>query len=119
MRIHLVFHVSLLEHATDDPFPGQRADPPPPVEVDGEEEYHVYEILDFRTFGRWRNLQFQVKWAVHDRPTREDPGIDGLQAIDRFHALTLESHAPSPSNQVRSPELLSSGGVLLNVWGEP
>ena len=61
MRIHPVFHVSLLEHAAGDPFPGQRQQPPPPVIVDGEEEYYVDDILDSRIFSRWKKLQYLVK----------------------------------------------------------
>jgi len=30
----------------DDPLVGQRTDPPPPVEVDGEEEYQVASLED-------------------------------------------------------------------------
>ena len=49
-RIHLVFHVSLLERAADDPFPGQPRD----------------EVLDSRRLsGRWRKLQHLVKWSCH------------------------------------------------------
>jgi hypothetical protein len=46
IRIHNVFHVSLLSFANGDPYPGQYLPPPPPVEVDGEEEYEGDEILD-------------------------------------------------------------------------
>ena len=38
VQIHPVFHVSLLEHAASDPYPGQIAPPPPAVIVDGEQE---------------------------------------------------------------------------------
>ena len=97
MRIHPVFHVSLLEHAADDPFPGQRAEPPPPVMVDGEEEQYVDGILDSREYGRWRKLQYLIKWAGEDRPTWEaTENVNSLQAIDRFHALYPGKPGPLP-----------------------
>jgi hypothetical protein len=88
MQVHPVFHVSLLEHAANNPFPGQWLPPPPPVEVDGEEEYHVDEILDSREFGRWKKLRYLVKWTGYDQPGWESAeNVNGLRAVDRFHAL--------------------------------
>ena len=95
MQIHPVFHVSLLEHAAQDPFPGQRQPPPPPVVVDGEEEHYVDEVLDSRLFGRWKKLQYLIKWTGDDHPTWEDAAaMDELQAVDRFHAR--HPHKPGP-----------------------
>ena len=44
MKIHPVFHVSLLEPATTDPLPGQIQPPPPPTIIDDELEYKVDEL---------------------------------------------------------------------------
>src|SRR5260221_12168417 len=44
--VHLVFHVSQLEPAQPNPFPLQQQPPPPPLQIDGESEYEVSEILD-------------------------------------------------------------------------
>ena len=78
------------------PFPGQRADPPPPVDVD-EVGYLVDEVLDSREHGRWRKLQYLVKWSGYDRPTWEDAeNVNGLRAIDRFHALYTGKPGPFP-----------------------
>ena len=46
IRIHPVFHVSLLRPTTTDPVPRQLQPPLPPVEVDGIEEWEVEEIVD-------------------------------------------------------------------------
>jgi hypothetical protein len=41
MKIHLAFHVSLLELYHASTIPGIIHDPPPPIEVDSEHEYEV------------------------------------------------------------------------------
>jgi hypothetical protein len=66
IRVHKVLPTVLLEPATNNPYPGQRVAPPPPVEVDGEEEWEVERILDSRMFRR--RLQYLVKWTGHDLP---------------------------------------------------
>jgi hypothetical protein len=64
LRIHPVFHVSLLRPYKDPmTFPGQsRPDPPPPaVTIEDHSEYEVERILDHRTH---RNrTEFLVKWV--------------------------------------------------------
>ena len=44
--VHPVFHVSMLEPAASSSIPNRTKEPPPPVEVDGEIEYEIAEILD-------------------------------------------------------------------------
>jgi len=39
MKIHDVFQVSLLDLAANNPLEGQIIPPPPPVEVEGEDEW--------------------------------------------------------------------------------
>jgi hypothetical protein len=50
LRIHPVHHVSLLDPVAEDPLPGQRVTPPPPVEVDGDQEYQVERVEDSRVY---------------------------------------------------------------------
>ena len=63
MKIHPVFHVSLLTPASNPDlpnFPERHVPPPPPVEVKGQEEWVVREILDSRRHGRSRQLQYHI-----------------------------------------------------------
>ena len=70
-RIHLVFNVNMLRLASSDPLPSQPQDDnePEPIEVDGEEEYVVEEIVEER--GRGRRKQYLVKWEGYPDPTWE------------------------------------------------
>jgi hypothetical protein len=60
MKVHPVFHVSLLyPHPTDD-F-NQRPTPPPPVVTpEGEEEYKVDKIINSRKVGC--KVEYRVRW---------------------------------------------------------
>jgi hypothetical protein len=84
LRIYRVLPVSLLDPVIEDPLEGQEIPPPPPVEVDGEEEYQVSGIEDNRVY---RNqLQYLVQWTGYDSLTWELAKFDdGLQAVGEFH----------------------------------
>ena len=52
--VHPIFHISQLEVSHPNTFPGRIQSPPPPVEVDGEIEYEIAEILDSKLDRRRR-----------------------------------------------------------------
>ena len=60
MKVHPVFHVSLLHPKSTDVFPQQVPVPPHPVKVDDHDEYVVEKILDRRIFRG--KPQFLVDW---------------------------------------------------------
>ena len=48
MKVHPAFHISLLETYQGNPLPSQVKPLPPPIEIDGNKEYELEEILDSR-----------------------------------------------------------------------
>jgi len=93
IQIHRVQPVSHLDPVTDDPLVGQRREPPPPIEVDGEEEYQVSSVEDSRVY---RNqLQYLVRWTGYDSLTWQPAKfVDGLQAVDEFHQRYPQKPGP-------------------------
>ena len=84
MKIHNVFDLSLLDLAANNPLEGQIIPPPPPVDVEAEDEWQVQEILDSK-FIRNR-LRYLVKWESYDKTTWEPAeSINELHAVDEFH----------------------------------
>lgn len=97
IRIHPVQHISLLDPVAQDPFPGQVIAPPPPVEVDGDEEYFVEQVLDARI--RYRRLEYLVRWTGYEETSWERAeNVNGLKAVDDFHARYPDKPGPLPED---------------------
>jgi len=93
IRIHRVQHVSLLDAVVEDPLEGQVVLSPPPVEVDGEEEYQVSSVEDSRVYRR--QLQYLIRWTGCDSLTWEPATfVDGLRAVEEFHQRYPEKPGP-------------------------
>ena len=85
MKIHPVFHVSLLSPVPQHPHPDHIPPPAPPIEVEGEEEYEVEEILDSKKF---RNrLKYLVQWTGWNDPTWEyaEYVTNAKERVAEFH----------------------------------
>jgi hypothetical protein len=93
MKCHNVFYVSLLEPATDDTYPGQNTEPPPLVEIDGEDEYLIEAVLDSRIYQR--TLQYLIKWVGYDLPDWEPAELHSKsEAIHTFHKKYANKPGP-------------------------
>ena len=88
-RVHPVFHVSQLEPVTPNPIPNRTQSPPPPIEVEGEEEFEIAEVLDSKLDRRYRRcpLRYYIRWQ----------GYEG----------TDEEFAWVSANEIHAEELLS------------
>src|SRR6266446_4725159 len=87
--VHLVFHVSQLEPTQPNLFPLQQQPPPLPLEVDGEMEYEVSEILDSKLDRCCRpdnRLHYLVCWVGYEGTDEETSWIS---AQDLTHSPEL------------------------------
>jgi hypothetical protein len=101
IKIHPVINVSRLRPYAEPTIPGQATSEPPPVEINGELEYEVEQILDSRIY---RNrFQYLVKWKGYTEEHNTWEPIDNVTnaqaAIDEFH----RTH-PSAPRRLRSLE---------------
>ena len=87
MRIHNVFHVSLLDKYRE-PVEGQKPPEPAPIVVgEDDEEWEVERILDSRR--RHRKLQYLVQWAGYNHiQTSWEPAENlenAAETVEEFH----------------------------------
>jgi hypothetical protein len=86
MKIHDVFHVSLLEEFKEDTFGRKPQKLPPIIAEDGEEEYEVQEIMDSRIYKK--RLQYLLRWKGYGPEDDEwvyAEDINGPEIINDFH----------------------------------
>jgi transposase InsO family protein len=86
LRIHPVVNVTRLRPYVP-PIPGQQVQPPPPIELDGEPEWEVSQILDARL--RRGRLQFLVRWKGftpdHDSWEPEENVAHAPKLVEEFY----------------------------------
>ena len=87
MKVHPVFHVSLLEPYRESSFPGRVQSPPPSIEIENHEEYEVEKVLDSRR--KWGKLEYLVHWCGYDINERTWEPTQNLanapQKVQEFH----------------------------------
>jgi len=59
MAIHNTFHISLFEPYQYNRFPSQNKEPHPPIQIEGENEYELEQIIDSRL--HYNKLQYRAK----------------------------------------------------------
>ena len=88
MAIQNTFHIFLLKPYQDNQFPSQIKEPPPPIQIEGEDEYELDEIIDSRL--HYNQLQYRAKWKgyspEHDKVWYPAVNFNNAEhTVQRFH----------------------------------
>jgi transposase InsO family protein len=110
--IHNRFHTELLRLSPQDPWPSQRNPAPPAaVEVNGEQEWHIEEILC--ADGRNMDRVAWCKWAGFEKPAATDlENVKDTAALDRWEAVW----GPIGENDGPRERYLTATGRLRARW---
>jgi hypothetical protein len=99
MRIHNMFHVSLLSEAKEDTdFHRQQVKPPPVLTEEGEEEYEVERIINWEQ--RKGGLYYQIRWVGYGPHEDTMERAEKIAELSEIMQIFLKEHptAPIPSN---------------------
>jgi hypothetical protein len=97
MKIHPIFHVSLLEPCRENILPNRVQPPPPPIIIDNGNKWEVEEILDSRIFRR--HLQYKVRWKGY---SNSNDSWEPLEPLEHSLDLLHEFHTRYPTKRLPS-----------------
>ena len=98
-KIHPVFHVDLLTPYKETVFHGVNYTRPPPDLINDQEEYEVEQILDSRTKGRTRKVQYLVKWVGY--PDSDNQWLDAEQLTADDAIKEFKKRHPNTITHIR------------------
>ena len=97
--VHPVYHVSMLEPHIPSTIPNRVAEPPPPLEIEGEIEYEIAEILDTKIDRRrCCKLLYLVRWTGYEGTDEETSWLpaDELARAPEFVADFHKAYPDKP-----------------------
>ena len=112
LRIHLVVNVRRIVKYREQ-VEGQKKIPPPPVEVAGEKEYEVEEILDRQE--RREKTKYLVKWKGY---TAEENTWEGLENLKNTRGKVEEFEKGRFEEEIRRIRMKKGKEIKLNLEAE-
>ena len=113
MRLHPVFHVSLLEPYASNSIPDRVVvPPPPPIELDEGPKYEVKVILDSKVVKN--RLYYFVDWLGY---TPTDRTWEPTKKLNNTKELVAEFHQQYPNKPTPSSCIsLKEGDNVMNIY---
>ena len=103
--VHPVFHVSMLEPATPNEIPNRVQSLPPPINVEGELEYEIAEIVDSKIDRCCAcKLLYLVHWLCYENTDDEFSWIPAIE-LEHIKDLITNFHSTYPNNPGPSSNL--------------
>jgi Chromo (CHRromatin Organisation MOdifier) domain len=101
-KIHNVYHVSLLTPYKETEEHGPNFAEPPPELIEEQEEYEVEQILASRLYGRWKKLQYLIRWKGYSHAHDSWASVDDVHAPDLVQAFHRDHpQAPGLTTYIR------------------
>ncbi len=101
--IHPVFHISQLKPVEENTIPNCTQPPPPPVEVNGEEQYKIAQILDSK-LDHWFccPLFYRIQWLGYEGTDKEFAWLPSTSLI-ATSSVSASAPLSSSSDSKHSP----------------
>jgi Chromo (CHRromatin Organisation MOdifier) domain len=105
-KIHNIFHASLLTPYKEMEEHGPNLAEPPPELIEEQEEYEVEQVLASRLYGRWKKLQYLIRWKGYSHAHDSWALADDVHAPDLVQAFHRGNpQAPGPVVYIRMLEV--------------
>jgi Chromo (CHRromatin Organisation MOdifier) domain len=112
-KIHNVFHVSLLTLYKETEEHGPNFAELPPELIDEQEEYEVEQVLASRLYGRWKKLQYLIRWKGYSHAHDSWASVDDVHAPDLVQAFHRDNpQAPRLATYIRTTKVTETPQLM-------